>query len=319
MSEPGPASYNPRGPAVKALAIKSKRQEFQFFDSTAERFPAATLRAEEERNMPGPGQYTLMPMDIRVPDFKKMKDERFGGYGDFTEPWRTCCETPGPGTYETEVQIDEDQGYGETLAGATPLHSFSVLSHQGSAAFGSTTKRFVPKKEKDEYPTPVHYEIENRGSKTMDDAYAQKVRTSMPDNAFQSRFDRLREKSKHLQEVRPEPTAYSPQLPSAHIPRVKPPAEGFGSQDKRFKYVQEHPFPGPGQYPPGATIGHNPSINRGVAAGLGFASSEKRDDATIRLNEKEAVPGPGTYDTSGEWVQKSYNQIFNPNVLRVTT
>merc|ERR1719487_2611504 len=104
-----------------------------------------------------------------------------------------------------------------------------------------------------------------------------------------------------------------------HILRVKPPAEGFGSQDRRFKYVGEHPFPGPGHYPPGNQIGSNPSINRGVAAGLGFASSEKRDDETIRLNEKESVPGPGTYDTSGEWVQKSYNQIFNPNVLRVTS
>jgi hypothetical protein len=165
----------------------------------------------------------------------------------------------------------------------------------------------------------MKYEMENRGSKAMDDAYAQKVRTSMPDNAFQSRFDRMRERSEHLREIKPEPPAYSPQLPSAHIPRVKPPAEGFGSQDRRFKYVGEHPFPGPGHYPPGPQIGHNPSINRGVAAGLGFASSETREDETIRLNEKEAVPGPGANDTTGEWVQKSYNQIFNPNVLRMTS
>jgi hypothetical protein len=258
-------------------------------------------------------------MDIHVPDFKKMKDERFGGYGDFTEPYRDIFHTPGPGTYETEVHIDEEEGFGETVKGATPLHSFSVLSHQGSAAFGSTTKRFAPKKEKDEFPGPMKYEVENRGSRSMDDAYAHKVRTSMPDNAFQSRFDRLREKSEHLREVKPEPPAYYPQLPSAHIPRVKPPAEGFGSQGSRFKYVGEHPFPGPGHYPPGQTIGHNPSINRGVAAGLGFASSEKREDAKIKWNEHEAVPGPGAYDTTGEWVQKSYNQIFNPNVLRMTS
>jgi len=44
-----------------------------------------------------------MPIDIRVPDFKKMKDERFGGYGDFTEPWLERNKNPGPGTYETEV------------------------------------------------------------------------------------------------------------------------------------------------------------------------------------------------------------------------
>merc|ERR1719247_1055939 len=248
MSEPGPASYNPAGPHVKALSkVKSKRQEYQFFDSTAERFPSSTLRGEEEAQMPGPGQYVLAPIDIRVPDFKKMKDERFGGYEDFTEPWLERNKNPGPGTYETEVHIDEDQGYGETVKGATPLHSFSVLSHQGSAAFGSTTKRFAPKREKDEYPGPINdYGMDSRCAKSMDDAYAKKVRTSMPANAFQSKFDRMRERSAHLQEVRPEPPAYSPQLPSAHIPRVKPPAEGFGSQDKRFKYKPEHPFPGPG-------------------------------------------------------------------------
>merc|ERR1719197_1428961 len=61
MSEPGPGSYAPGGPQAMALRIKSKRQEFQFFDSTAERFPASTLRGEEERDMPGPGQYTLVP------------------------------------------------------------------------------------------------------------------------------------------------------------------------------------------------------------------------------------------------------------------
>jgi hypothetical protein len=321
QAEPGPGTYNPGGPQAKALAIKSKRQEYQFFDSTAERFPRGTLRDEEEREKPGPGQYTLMPIDIRVPDFKKMKDERFGGYGDFTEPWLERNKNPGPGTYETEVHIDEDQGYGETVKGATPLHSFSVLSHQGSAAFGSTTKRFAPKREKDEYPGPINdYGMDSRGAKSMDDAYAKKVRTSMPANAFQSKFDRMRERSAHLQEVRPEPPAYSPQLPSAHIPRVKPPAEGFGSQDKRFKYKPEHPFPGPGHYPPHGHIGDNPSINRGVASGgLSFASSEKREDATIKFHEKEALPGPGTYDTVGDYVQKSYNQIFNPNLLRVTT
>ena len=35
---------------------------------------------------------------------------RFGGYGDFTEPWLERNKNPGPGTYETEVHIDEDQG-----------------------------------------------------------------------------------------------------------------------------------------------------------------------------------------------------------------
>jgi hypothetical protein len=314
-AEPDPGTYNPK---VKAIKVKSTRPDLQFFHSTAERFPTQSLRDDEVKAAPGPGQYVIANPDVHVPDFRKMKGERFGGHGDFTEPWRSCCESPGPGTYELELQIDEENGYGESMKGAMPVHSFSVLSHQGQAAFGSTTRRFAPKKVEDEMPGPTAYEVENRGSTTMDDTYARKVRTSLPDNAFESKFDRL--KAVKQRDVKPDPTAYNPKPPAANIPRVKPPAEGFTSQAARFKYVDEYPGPGPGQYAVTAyqALGDTPSINRGVGAGLGFAASEKREDMSIKIQEKNAVPGPGSYDVSGEWVQKSHNQLFNPELLSVT-
>ena len=118
--------YNPGGPQAKALAIKSKRQEYQFFDSTAERFPRGTLRDEEEREKPGPGQYTLMPIDIRVPDFKKMKDERFADHGERPRAERSCtAKRPRTGRVQGGRKVPEREPlpHGSTHVG----HHFFVF------------------------------------------------------------------------------------------------------------------------------------------------------------------------------------------------
>lgn len=292
--KPGPGTYMPK----VGLKKGAKRTEHQFFNSTAERF-----RGPQQDEAPGPGNYKPKQEKLRTTNFGG-KYERFGGHGDFTEPWRSCCDpdAPGPGSYEIEgmVPAPQDDGWGSPTV---TVKSHSVLSQRGAGAFGSQTKRWTAKTVH-ELPGPGQYPQQDAG-----DA-AKKQFMSRPGASFKFAGKRIQPTRT---EDGAEPGTYDPQLPSGLVPRMARKDEGFGGAETRFKYLKEgehHPVPGPGEYAVAKPLASG-TANRAVQhSGLGWASSERREDPTIKLRTKQDVPGPGTYLPPDGWVKKSHNQLF---------
>jgi hypothetical protein len=209
--------------------------------------------------------------------------------------------------------VYEDEFTGESAKGAKPLHSFSVLAHQGSSAFGSTTKRFGFK-QAFEAPGPATYGEMNRGSRANDDAYARKVRDSTPSN-FNSKSIKLKIAG-NFHDQKPEPATYDPKLPAANVPRNRKPTEGFLGSERRFYSRAADDMPGPGQYVSTyQSIGDKPTVNRALGAGgsLGFNVTEQRTDLQVKSAMHEDTPGPGTYLVAKDLNNKSHNQIFQMN------
>ncbi|CAD7928283.1 unnamed protein product [Amoebophrya sp. A25] len=310
--EPGPGQYTSESsssgmaPSKKAFS----RGDYQFFGSTARRFPQ---RSKEVK--PGPGAYTDFPNTIATSAQTVSNFARDGAR------WKEggLFETkPGPGTYNAS---NTDGFFGwqnqDSLAmdnQSAITRSFSLMSNQGTFAFGTTARRFKhrePAKSAEELAIPKTQDAPNSsvdesgevrpgpGAYILPSSFKTDDKTSA---AFQKP---LRKSDKFAtSETKPPPGTYSPRLPNqvGRVARVPPRSEGFLGSTRRFHELPTDQKPGPGTYkqqkkpPKELKAGFSCSIDRFAGVGRGIG------------------PGPGAYRREIEWGGKSYNILFSREV-----
>ncbi|CAD7927790.1 unnamed protein product [Amoebophrya sp. A120] len=305
--EPGPGAYSVAS-SSSSSSSSFQRGDYQFFGSTSRRFKPA---AKETK--PGPGAYSSFPGSISEEATRSASCFARDG-----ERWKSHTSRferkPGPGTYNA-ANTDGFFGWQNPDAMSTVSRSFSLLSNQGSFAFGATSRRFrygegkpkpsaeqmargeLPPEEpagdsRDQKPGPGAYDLPS--------SFKRGGRTSA---AFQKPL-RKSEKFGGSNEPRPSPGAYSPRLPGqiGRVARVPPRGEGFlGSMD-RFKQLKGDQKPGPGSY----TLDNRPPNELKCP----FSCSQ---DRFSNLGKSQG-PGPGAYRRDVDWGGKSFNILFSREV-----
>jgi hypothetical protein len=214
------------------------------------------------------------------------------------------------------------------------LKSFSVLSAQGGAAFGATTRRFTgagaPAIGADDgCPGPGSYAdgiLEDSAVGGDDIAGGRRSVMKVRRGATSSFKSKTQKEIGTLpaKEERPPPGAYDPKsdFETGHVVRVPGRGEGFLTATDRFRDKKDLTgAPGPGQYNTMSKTAPksfnrlmtNNGQTRGRVSKMGFNNTEDRfNDAagTTGGGRHANRTGPGDYDIQKPWVTRTYNCLF---------
>eukprot|EP00392_Amoebophrya_sp_AT5.2_P014605 g14766.t1 len=300
---PGPGHYNCSGNLKRVHVTPSSA-----FKSGTQR----GVRVGDAEDEPGPGAQNL-PSSINTQSFQRGDYQFFGSTTRRFKP--PPKETkPGPGAYShfPGAVADAAQGFfgwQNPDAQSTVSRSFSLLSNQGSYAFGATSRRFKhrdpdakPSAEQMARGEPANEstgpgtEDEKPGPGTYDLPGSFRVggRTSA---AFQKPL-RKSEKFGAGNDVKPPPGAYSPRLPGqiGRIARVPPKGEGFLGSTDRWHQLRGDKKPGPGAY----------TLDNGRVQDLKCPFSCSAD--RFANSGRGVGPGPGGYlPSKGDTIENDHH------------
>ena len=327
-----PGSYDVRGSLLKSTSDTS---EFQFFSSTAPRFPYKEL--EQSLRSPGPGEYGEPTANAWLRGNRGVKisapvaiERPAPRHADLTAPGGIAARSLEMGD---TFYLDE-----EPLMRAT----MNSLAKTGSLGFISHSDRFPDRKA---VSTPSDIVIPDPGEYEAGGTPDETSETGTRKKRGLLRIP-IRHEIRKQEKFQPPPVGYyeSHILPNFEVQKKLADKEGFLTTSRRFNWEQSRNrvlapessvevFDLIDPRDPNASMsitldahrGHStslvsqkpparPAVSRGLADmsnPRGFLSSVARDKLLDSAATKRQLPGPGDYDVPrSEFVKKNFNTLF---------